>query len=89
VSLVHEPLCLRASESSDVPDEVVCEATTQSVLPSVSPLADHAPAEAVAESRTTCYPQDAEAPPLVLGQPRTTVYRQAVRWNRGGYDTLN
>jgi hypothetical protein len=46
-------------------------------------------AEAVAEPRTTCYPQDAEAPPPVLGQPRTTVYRQAVRWNRGGYDTTN
>jgi hypothetical protein len=45
--------------------------------------------EAVAEPRTTCYPQDAEAPPPVVGQPRTTVYRQAVRWNRGGYDTLN
>jgi hypothetical protein len=45
--------------------------------------------EAVAEPRTTCYPQDGEAPPPVLGQPRTTVYRQALRWNRGGYDTLN
>ncbi|MEW6472487.1 MAG: hypothetical protein AB1679_09455 [Actinomycetota bacterium] len=41
------------------------------------------------DARTTCYPQDAEAPPPVIGQPRTTVYRQAVRWNRGGYDTLN
>jgi len=40
-----------------------------------------------AEPRTTCYPQDSEAPPPVVGQPRTTVYRQAVRWNRGGYDT--
>jgi hypothetical protein len=48
-----------------------------------------APAEAVADARTTCYPQDAQAPPPVLGQPRTTVYRQAVRWNRGGYDTTN
>ena len=48
-----------------------------------------APAEATADPRTTCYPQDADAPPPVLGQPRTTVYRQAVRWNRGGYDTLN
>lgn len=45
--------------------------------------------EALAAPRTTCYPQDAEAPPPVVGQPRTTVYRQAVRWNRGGYDTLN
>jgi len=45
--------------------------------------------EAVAEPRTTCYPQDAEAPPAVLGQPRTTVYRQAAKWNRGGYETLN
>jgi hypothetical protein len=45
--------------------------------------------EAVAEPRTTCYPQDGEALPPVLGQPRTTVYRQALRWNRGGYDTLN
>jgi len=41
----------------------------------------------VAESRTTCYPQDAQAPPPVVGQPRTTVYRQAAKWNRGGYDT--
>ena len=41
------------------------------------------------ETRTTCYPQDAQAPPPVVGQPRTTVYRQAMRWNRGGYDTLN
>lgn len=39
--------------------------------------------------RTTCYPQDGEAPPPVAGQPRTTVYRQSVRWNRGGYDTVN
>ena len=45
--------------------------------------------EAVAETRTTCYPQDAQAPPPVVGQPRTTVYRQAAKWNRGGYDTLN
>jgi len=45
--------------------------------------------EAVAEVRTTCYPRDAEAPPGVVGQPRTTVYRQAAKWNRGGYDTLN
>jgi hypothetical protein len=48
-----------------------------------------ASAEAADESRTTCYPQDAEAPPAVVGQPRTTVYRQSVRWNRGGYDTTN
>jgi hypothetical protein len=47
------------------------------------------PANEVAEGRTTCYPADAAAPPPVVGQPRTTVYRQAVRWNRGGYDTLN
>ena len=53
--------------------------------PPPTPEAD----EAVAEARTTCYPNDAEGPPPVLGQPRTTVYRQAVRWNRGGYDTLN
>jgi hypothetical protein len=45
--------------------------------------------EAVAETRTTCYPQDAQGPPPVLGQPRTTVYRQAAKWNRGGYDTVN
>jgi len=48
-----------------------------------------APADEAAEPRTTCYPSDAAAPPAVLGQPRTTVYRQAVRWNRGGYDTTN
>ena len=45
--------------------------------------------EAVAELRTTCYPKDGEPPPPVLGQPRTTVYRQAAKWNRGGYDTVN
>lgn len=45
--------------------------------------------EAVAEPRTTCYPEDSEPPPPVLGQPRTTVYRQAAKWNRGGYDTVN
>jgi hypothetical protein len=45
--------------------------------------------EAVAERRTTCYPQDAEPPPPVVGQPRTTVYRQGSKWNRGGYDTVN
>jgi hypothetical protein len=44
---------------------------------------------AVPDLRTTCYPQDGEAPPPVAGQPRTTVYRQAARWNRGGYDTIN
>lgn len=48
-----------------------------------------APAEMAPVERTTCYPQDGQAPPPVAGQPRTTVYRQAVRWNRGGYDTLN
>jgi len=41
-----------------------------------------------AEQRTTCYPKDEPAPP-VQGQPRTTVYRQALGWNRGGYDTVN
>lgn len=45
--------------------------------------------EAVAEQRTTCYPKDGEGPPPVLGQPRTTVYRQSASWNRGGYDTVN
>ena len=45
--------------------------------------------EATAVPRTTCYPQDAEPPPPVLGVPRTTVYRQASKWNRGGYDTVN
>ena len=45
--------------------------------------------EAVVATRTTCYPQDAQALPPVLGQPRTTVYRQASKWNRGGYDTVN
>ena len=48
-----------------------------------------APGGTVHSERTTCYPQDGDAPPPVAGQPRTTVYRQAVRWNRGGYDTLN
>jgi hypothetical protein len=45
--------------------------------------------EAAADTRTTCYPQDSQPPPPVLGQPRTTVYRQAAKWNRGGYDTVN
>jgi hypothetical protein len=45
--------------------------------------------ETVAEPRTTCYPKDGEAPPPVLGQPRTTVYRQSLSWNRGGYETVN
>jgi hypothetical protein len=48
-----------------------------------------APAKTVQDERTTCYPKDGDAPPASAGQPRTTVYRQAVRWNRGGYDTLN
>jgi hypothetical protein len=45
--------------------------------------------QGAAETRTTCYPKDGAAPPPVLGQPRTTVYRQALPWNRGGYDTVN
>ncbi len=48
-----------------------------------------APTETVEDRRTTCYPQDGAPPPPIAGQPRTTVYRQAVRWNRGGYDTIN
>jgi hypothetical protein len=48
-----------------------------------------APGGTIQSERTTCYPQDGDAPPSIAGQPRTTVYRQAVRWNRGGYDTLN
>lgn len=48
-----------------------------------------APEKGASEPRTTCYPQDGAPPPPVAGQPRTTVYRQAVRWNRGGYDTIN
>ena len=54
-----------------------------------APLFDPLPIEDAEDERTTCYPQDAEAPPPVVGQPRTTVYRQSVRWNRGGYDTTN
>ena len=61
-----------------------------SATPPVTPLVKPpAPPDAAGESRTTCYPQDAEAPPPVVGEPRTTVYRQSVRWNRGGYDTTN
>ena len=45
--------------------------------------------EAVAEARTTCYPKDSAPPPPIVGQPRTTVYRQGSKWNRGGYDTVN
>lgn len=45
--------------------------------------------EAVAEPKTTCYPKDADGPPPVVGQPRTTSYRQSASWNRGGYDTVN
>ena len=48
-----------------------------------------APTEPAEDTRTTCYPQDGAPPPPVAGQPRTTVYRQAVKWNRGGYDTVN
>jgi len=62
--------------------------TTASV-PDAPPLPAAPAAVAAADPRTTCYPQDAEAPPPVLGQPRTTVYRQSARWNRGGYDTTN
>jgi hypothetical protein len=41
------------------------------------------------EPRTTCYPQDGDPAPGVVGRPRTTVYRQGLKWNRGGYDTVN
>ena len=62
----------------------------ESPVPEPEPGLELDPAlPAGAEPRTTCYPQDADAPPPVVGQPRTTVYRQALRWNRGGYDTLN
>ena len=44
---------------------------------------------ALEDTRTTCYPKDGEPPPPVVGQPRTTVYRQGLPWNRGGYDTVN
>lgn len=52
-------------------------------------LPEVAQEETIEVSRTTCYPQDADELPPVAGQPRTTVYRQAVRWNRGGYDATN
>jgi hypothetical protein len=42
-----------------------------------------------AVERTTCYPRDGAAPPPVAGEPRTTVYRQAIPWTRRGYDTVN
>jgi hypothetical protein len=72
------------------PDEPVLGLRPTASTPDTPPLPSApAPAEAAAESRTTCYPQDSDAPPAVLGRPRTTVYRQAVRWNRGGYDTTN
>ena len=45
--------------------------------------------EATAKPRTTCYPQDPDGVAPVLGQPRTTTYRQSASWNRGGYDTVN
>jgi hypothetical protein len=58
--------------------------------PAEEPVPETAPEAAdEMETRTTCYPQDAQPPPPVVGQPRTTVYRQALRWNRGGYDTVN
>jgi hypothetical protein len=49
------------------------------------------PVEEVVEvvERTTCYPRDGAAPPPVAGEPRTTVYRQAIPWSRRGYDTVN
>jgi len=50
--------------------------------------APETPVEQVVE-RTTCYPQDGGAPPRVVGEPRTTVYRQALPWSRRGYDTVN
>lgn len=68
--------------------EPVFQPRTTSSAPA-APAMPSAPEETAAEARTTCYPQDGEAPPPVAGQPRTTVYRQAVRWNRGGYDTVN
>jgi hypothetical protein len=47
------------------------------------------PGPTEAAERTTCYPQDGGIPPPVLGEPRTTVYRQALPWSRRGYDTVN
>lgn len=41
------------------------------------------------EPRTTCYPQDGGDQPRVVGRPRTTTYRQALPWDRRGYDTIN
>jgi hypothetical protein len=69
-------------------DEPVFQSRTTASTPA-APVLPADPAETVAEGRTTCYPQDADPPPPVVGQSRTTVYRQAVRWNRGGYDTIN
>ena len=56
--------------------------------PEVAPTTPADPAE-TARERTTCYPQDGDPPPAAVGQPRTTVYRQAAKWNRGGYDNIN
>jgi hypothetical protein len=50
--------------------------------------APETPVEEIVE-RTTCYPQDGGAPPRVAGEPRTTVYRQALPWTRRGYETIN
>lgn len=74
-------------KKTEPPAEPVLGAQPTTSTPEPLPVA--APDDAAAEQRTTCYPSDAQAPPPVVGQPRTTVYRQAVRWNRGGYDTVN
>ncbi len=50
--------------------------------------APETPVEEVVE-RTTCYPQDGATAPRIAGEPRTTVYRQALAWTRRGYDTVN
>ncbi|HEV8420666.1 MAG TPA: hypothetical protein VGR13_04855 [Actinomycetota bacterium] len=65
------------------------EADEHELLLEVAEALPPAPDEVPLVERTTCYPQDGDPPPRVAGVPRTTVYRQAVRWNRGGYDATN
>jgi hypothetical protein len=71
------------------PSEPVLGTRPTASGPDVAPLPGALLPDEAAPERTTCYPQDSDALPAVLGQPRTTVYRQSASWNRGGYDTVN
>lgn len=53
------------------------------------PSLESALAAKISELRTTCYPQDEGESPPIVGQPKTTTYRQSLMWSRRGYDTIN